>query len=134
MGAFSLLGLVIAFIIGLAIENKVQPDQDGASEAQNIARRELSVLHTNAFIVILWGIYRFSLTNGFKSEEVSFSGQGIFITVVRIKRKSSNNDGSGINALRGWNISYIDRFDVPIHGGNLIIAKFIGALQLDQLL
>ena len=47
MGAFSLVALIVAFIIGLTIENKVQPEQESAAELQNIARRNL-IFHTNA--------------------------------------------------------------------------------------
>ena len=50
MGIFSLLGLLIALLIGLIIE-KLQPDQLKAGENQNLARRELTSLHNNALYV-----------------------------------------------------------------------------------
>ena len=48
MGAFSLFGLSIALMIGILIEKKVQPEQEFASEKQNIARQELNLMHNNA--------------------------------------------------------------------------------------
>ena len=48
MGAFSLFGLFFAFLIGILIEKKVQPEQEIASEKQNIARQELNLMHNNA--------------------------------------------------------------------------------------
>ena len=56
MGAFSLFGLSIALMIGILIEKKVQPEQEFASEKQNIARQELNLMHNMHFTAMLWEI------------------------------------------------------------------------------
>ena len=64
MGAFSLFGLSIALMIGLLIEKKVQPEQEFASEKQNIARQELNLIHNNALYCNAMGNLNYLYKNG----------------------------------------------------------------------
>ena len=132
MGAFSLLALVIAFIIGLTIENKVQPDQDSASEAQNLARRELNVLHTNALYCNSMGNLPFLFNKW-------FSNQKKFL-FFQAKASSLQSLGSSVSQVimmvQGSMLLGVGTFLTligamsPSMAGNLIIAKFIGALAI----
>ena len=131
MGAFSLVALIVAFIIGLTIENKVHRNRKVFAELQNMARRELNLLHTNALYCNSMGNLPFLFNKWFsESKEISFiSGKSVITTVIRVECNASN-DGSGLYALRRWNIPTLIGAMSPSMAGNLIIAKFIGALAI----
>ncbi len=132
MGAFSILGLLIAFVIGLLIEKKVQPEQENAAELQNSARRELNVLHNNALYCNSMG----NLPNLFNKW---FVNQKQFL-VYQANATTLQSLGSSVSQVvmmvQGSMLLGVGTFLTligmmsPSMAGNLIIAKFIGALAI----
>ena len=132
MGAFSLLGLFIALLIGLIIEKKLQPDQLKAGETQNLARRELTSLHNNALYVNSMGNLPFLFKKWFlnhkqflvfQSKSLSLQSLGSSVSMVVMMVQGSMILGVGTL------LTLIGMMDLRM-AGNLIIAKFIGALAI----
>ena len=132
MGAFSLLALVIAFAIGLLIEKKVQPEQENAAEVQNTTRRELNTLHTNALYCNSMGNLPFLFKRWFQNQKK--------FLVFQAKASSLQSLGTSVSQVimmvQGSMLLGIGTFLTliglmsPSMAGNLIIAKFIGALAI----
>ena len=60
-----------------------------------------------------------------------FQAKASSLTIARVKCYAGNNDGSGFNAPRCWNISNIDRcWMSPVYGWESNNCKFIGALPI----
>ena len=132
MGLFSLTGVLIALIIGLLIEKKVQPDQEIASEVQNETRRELNAFHNNSLYCNSMG----NLPYIFKRW---MSKQKKFL-VYQARASSVQSIGSTVSQVimmvqgslllgMGTFLTLIGAMDMRM-AGNLIIAKFIGALAI----
>ena len=132
MGAFSLFGVVIALIIGLIIEKKLQPDQAKAGEALNTARQELNSLHNNPLYCNSMGNLPFLFKKWFvnhkqflvfQSRSLSLQSLGTSVSMVVMMVQGSMLLGVGTF------LTLIGMMDARM-AGNLIIAKFIGALAI----
>ena len=132
MGALSLLSLVVALIIGILIEKKVQPEQEDASEKQGLARTELNTMHNN-------NLYCNSMNNRPHLYKRWFSNQKKFLT-FQAKASSMQALGGSVSQVvmmvqgslllgAGTLLTLIGVLDARL-AGNLIIAKFIGALAI----
>ncbi len=132
MGAFSLLGAMIAFLIALLIEKKVQPEQEQASELQNNARRELNTLHNNALYCNAMGNLPFLFERWFENHRK--------FLVFQARASSMQSLGTSVSQVimmvQGSMLLGVGTFLTliglmsPSMAGNLIIAKFIGALAI----
>jgi len=132
MGAFSLFGVIIALIIGLVIEKKVQPDQEKAGIALSTARSELSTLHNNPLYCNSMGNLPFLFKKWFsthkqflifQSKSLSLQSLGTSVSMVVMMVQGSMLLGVGTF------LTLIGLMDARM-AGNLIIAKFIGALAI----
>ena len=132
MGAFSLLSLVIALIIGILIEKKVQPEQENASEKQSIARTQLNSLHTNNLYCNSMGnlphLYKrwfYNQKNFLTLQANASSIQSLGASVSQVIMKVQGSMLLGVGTF----LTLIGAMDKSM-AGNLIIAKFIGALAI----
>ncbi len=132
MGMFSLLSLVAALVIGILIERKVQPEQETAFENQNLARTELNVMHNNALYTNAMGnlpqLYRRWFSNQkrfltFQAKASSMQALGASVSQVIMMVQGSMLLGVGTF------LTLIGAMDFRM-AGNLILAKFIGALAI----
>ena len=132
MGAFSVLSLFAALIIGIMIEKKVQPEQETAFENQSLARSELNMMHNNA-------LYTNAMGNLPHLYNKWFSNQKKFLT-FQAKASSMQALGGSVSQVImmvqgsmllgvGTFLTLIGAMDFRM-AGNLIIAKFIGALAI----
>ena len=132
MGAFSLFGLFFALLIGILIEKKVQPEQEIASEKQNIARQELNLMHNNALYCNSMGNLPFLYRKWFANQKQ--------FLVFQAKASSLQSLGGSVSQVvmmvQGSMLLGVGTFLTlvglmsPSMSGNLIIAKFIGALAI----
>ncbi len=132
MGAFSLLSLVVALIIGILIENKVQPEQEAASEKQSQARIELNTLHNNNLYCNSMGNLPHLYKKWFKNQQnfllfqaKASSMQSLGGSVSQVVMMVQGSMLLGVGTL----LTLIGVMDARM-AGNLIIAKFIGALAI----
>lgn len=132
MGIFSLSGLFIALLIGLLIEKKVQPDQEKASEVQTETRRELGVLHNNALYCNSMGNLPFIFKRWYAKQKRflvfqarASSMQSLGTSVSQVIMMVQGSMLLGVGTL----LTLIGLMDARM-AGNLIIAKFIGALAI----
>ena len=132
MGLFSLSGVLIALVVGLIIEKKVQPDQEKASEVQNETRRELSAFHNNALYCNSMGNIPFIFKRWYAKQKK--------FLVFQARASSAQSIGSSVSQVImmvqgsmllgvGTFLTLIGAMDMRM-AGNLIIAKFIGALAI----
>ncbi len=132
MGAFSLFGLSIALMIGILIEKKVQPEQEFASEKQNIARQELNLMHNNALYCNAMGNLKYLYQKWFinqkqflvfqaKASSLQSLGQSVSQVVMMVQGSMLLGVGTFLTLIGMMS---------PSMAGNLIIAKFIGALAI----
>ena len=132
MGYFSLFGAIAAFLIGIYIEKKVEPHAEEASEFQSEARNKLQAYFRNVYAATSMGnlptIYRdwdashkkFLLL---QSKASRFQALGGSVTQVIMMVQGSMVLGVGTF------LTLIGMMDFRM-AGNLIIAKFIGALAI----
>ena len=103
MGAFSLFGLSIALMIGILIEKKVQPEQEFASEKQNIARQELNLMHNNALYCNAMGNLKYLYQKWFiNQKQFLVFRKKLIVTIARTKCEPGCNDGARVYAARCW--------------------------------
>ena len=132
MGMFSLSGIFIAFLVGLLIEKKVQPDQEKAMEVQNETRRELTAYHNNALYCNSMGNAPYIFEKWYEKQKKFLVYQGRASSVQSLGSSVSQVimmvQGSMLLGV-GTLLTLIGVMDVRM-AGNLIIAKFIGALAI----
>ena len=114
------------------IEKKVQPEQETAFENQSLARSELNMMHNNA-------LYTNAMGNLPHLYNKWFSNQKKFLT-FQAKASSMQALGGSVSQVImmvqgsmllgvGTFLTLIGAMDFRM-AGNLIIAKFIGALAI----
>ena len=132
MGAFSLFGLFVALLVGILIEKKVAPNQEEASLVQNQARRELTYMHNNPLYCNSMGNLPFLFNKWYQNQKKflifqakasSMQALGSSVSQVVMMVQGSMLLGVGtllmLTGMMSMNMA-----------GNLIIAKFIGALAI----
>ena len=132
MGVFSLLGASLAFVTGYLIEKRVEPEYEAAGNIQSEARRKLSMFYMNPYLCSSMGnlpnIYNSWNTDQKKflkhqTKASSFQSLGTSISQVVMMIQGSMLLGVGCFLTLIGAMS-------PNMAGNLIIAKFIGALAI----
>ncbi|RZP23432.1 MAG: ATP-binding cassette domain-containing protein [Burkholderiaceae bacterium] len=132
MGIFSLLGALIAFLTGLYIEKKIEPDTQLSFEAQSTSRLYLNSFFQNIYSCASMGNLRFfydkwknvhkkHLLYQSKTASVQAFGSALSQNVMMIQGSMVLGVGAML-MLTGALPAYM--------AGNLIIAKFIGALAI----
>ena len=136
MGYFSLFGAIVAFIIGIYIEKKVEPHAEDASKFQSESRNQLQAYFRNIYAATSMGnlatIYKdwdtkhkkFLLLQA-KASQYQALGQSVTQVVMMLQ-------GSMILGV-GTFLTLIGMMDFRM-AGNLIIPKFIGALAIRPLM
>ncbi len=132
MGFFSLFGALMAFLIGLLIEKKVAPYQENAIDSQLKSRSALNGCFQNiAMTASRNNIYRiFDKWSGLHKTFLLHQGnaQGYQAIGTSCCQSVLMIQGSMLLGL-GMGLTLIGLIDFRM-AGNLIIAKFIGALAI----
>ncbi len=132
MGFFSLFGLFMALVVGILIENKVQPQQEEAGIAQSQSRNELNQLHNNALYCNSMGNLPFLFDKWMKTQKQFLVHQGgassmqsLGSSVTQVVMMVQGSMLLGVGTL----LMLLGLMDSSM-AGNLIVAKFIGALAI----
>ncbi len=132
MGFFSLFGLFMALVVGLLIERKVQPQQESAGRVQSKARNELNQLHNNALYCNSMGNLPYLFDKWITTQKqflvhqgAASSMQSLGSSVTQVVMMVQGSMLLGVGTL----LMLLGLMDKSM-AGNLIVAKFIGALAI----